>query len=81
MLASSAQWGYGATAAHLTPDQKVRSPNLSGLTCSPCALSMHIFTVSYAHVYTLSLFWAEGPVFLETAIPVFLPLKRQVEDD
>ena len=25
-------WGYGATAARLTPDQKVGSSNLSGLT-------------------------------------------------
>ena len=26
------QWGYGATAARLTPDQKVGSSNLSALT-------------------------------------------------
>ena len=26
-----AAWGYGATAARLTPDQKVGSSNLSGL--------------------------------------------------
>ena len=25
------KWGYGATAARLTPDQKVGSSNLSGL--------------------------------------------------
>ena len=34
--------GYGATAARLTPDQKVGSSNLSGLTYSPfCSLYVH----------------------------------------
>ena len=28
-----AKWGYGATVARLTPDQKVRSSNLSALKC------------------------------------------------
>ena len=40
-------WGYGATVARLTPDQKVGSSNLSALIfqngyifmCSPCALN------------------------------------------
>ena len=36
--------GYGATAARLTPDQKVGSSNLSGLTYSPFALSMSTHT-------------------------------------
>ena len=36
--------GYGATAARLTPDQKVGSSNLSGLIYSPCALSMSTHT-------------------------------------
>ena len=30
----SLHWGYGATAARLTPDQKVGSSNLSGLIFS-----------------------------------------------
>ena len=34
--------GYGATAARLTPDQKVGSSNLSGLIYSPfCSLYAH----------------------------------------
>ena len=72
--------GHGATAARLTPDQKVGSSNLSGLICSPCALSI------CPHLHT-ELFWAKAPpayvlvCFLETGMPVFLPLKRQVEDD
>ena len=36
--------GYGATAARLTPDQKVGSSNLSGLIYSPFALSMSTHT-------------------------------------
>ena len=31
---SQCHWGYGATAARLTPDQKVGSSNLSGLIFS-----------------------------------------------
>ena len=49
--------GHGATAARLTPDQKVGSSNLSGLICSPCALSI------CPHLHT-ELFWAEGPTSL-----------------
>ena len=33
-----ATWGYGATAARLTPDQKVGSSNLSGLIWDSLAL-------------------------------------------
>ena len=36
--------GYGATAVRLTPDQKVGSSNLSGLTYSPFALSVSTHT-------------------------------------
>ena len=36
--------GYGATAARLTPDQKVGSSSLSGLIYSPFALSMSTHT-------------------------------------
>ena len=36
------QWGYGATAARLTPDQKVGSTNLSGLTSAYIPLFFNI---------------------------------------
>ena len=31
LMRTRAAWGYGATVARLTPDQKVGSSNLSGL--------------------------------------------------
>ena len=42
--------GYGATAARLTPDQKVGSSNFSALNIvclPPCAEAMLIFSVSF----------------------------------
>ena len=43
---TSCSRGYGATAARLTPDQKVGSSNLSGLTYFPFALSVSTDTES-----------------------------------
>ena len=43
---TSCSRGYGATAARLTPDQKVGSSNLSGLIYFPFALSVSTDTES-----------------------------------
>ena len=51
-------WGYGATAARLTPDQKVGSSNLSGLICHTLAAMES--TTARAPQHILTGVWRNG---------------------
>ena len=56
-------WGYGATAARLTPDQKVGSSNLSALIC----ISMH---VSHSHPMSKAAQFSTAPCRVDSACEV-----------